>query len=311
MSSTESHPINSIKSAQNTAAGLGFRREIIADLERFQLEQSDRELFDFIEVAPENWIRVGGKYGKKLRAFTERYPLTLHGLSLNIGGFAPLDFELLAEIRKFIKEHDCKIYSEHLSYCADDAHLYDLLPIPFTEEAIANTVDRISQVQDFLGQRIALENVSYYTPLLDQLTELEFINEVIRRADCDLLLDVNNVYVNSINHRYDPAEFINAIDANKIRYIHIAGHYEEAEDLRVDTHGSNVIEPVFELLSQAYGRVGVVPTLLERDFNFPEMSELICEVDAIKSIQKNAELNRFHSVIGKETEAAASAAKGR
>lgn len=285
------HPINDVFSNKSTAAGLGLRREIINDLESYQNEQGDEPLFDFMEVAPENWIGVGGKYAKKLRAFTERYPLTLHGLSLNIGGFAPLDFELLEGIKDFIKTHNCKIYSEHLSYCADDAHLYDLLPIPFTEQAVESVVERIGRVQDFLGQRIALENVSYYTPLTTELSEIDFINEVIRRADCDLLLDVNNVYVNSINHRYDAEAFIQSMPAEKVRYMHIAGHYVEAEDLRVDTHGSNIINPVFELLAFACQHIGVVPTLLERDFNFPAMSELIAEVDQIRAIQL-AEVSR-------------------
>ena len=285
MNEPQSHPINDVFSGKLTAAGLGFRREIINDLEIYQEEQADNSLFDFMEIAPENWIGVGGKYAKKLRAFTERYPVTLHGLSLNIGGFAPLDFELLKGIKEFIKKHDCKIYSEHLSYCADDAHIYDLLPIPFTEQAIISVVERISRVQDFLGQRIALENVSYYTPLATELSEADFISEVIRRADCDLLLDVNNVYVNSINHRYDAQAFIQSMPLDKVRYMHIAGHYVEAEDLRVDTHGANVIDPVFDLLAFTYQQIGVVPTLLERDFNFPAMSELIAEVDQVKAIQ--------------------------
>ncbi len=285
MTSTEIHPLASIFSAQQTAAGLGFRREIIAELDEYQQQKEGESLFDFIEVAPENWIGVGGRYAKKLREYSERYLMTLHGLSLNVGGFAPLDFDLLANIKNFIQEHDCKIYSEHLSYCADDAHLYDLLPIPFTEEAIKQVAERIMQVQDFLGQRIALENVSYYTPLAKEVSESDFICEVLTRADCDLLLDVNNVYVNSINHRYSADEFIKAMPIDRVRYMHIAGHYVEAEDLRVDTHGAEIIDPVFDLLAKAYRRFGVVPTLLERDFNFPPMKELIGEVAQIKSIQ--------------------------
>lgn len=278
------HP-QTLFSKAGSAAGLGFRREIARDLESFQANGDKEKLFDFIEVAPENWIGVGGRHAKRLRAFTEKYPLTLHGLSLNIGGFAPLDFDLLSGIKKFIQQHDCKIYSEHLSYCADDAHLYHLLPMPFTEEAVEQVVERVQQVQDFLGMRVALENVSYYTPLSNEISEIEFITEILQRADCELLLDVNNVYVNSINHSYDPGEFIAAVPKERVRYMHIAGHYVEAEDLRVDTHGSEVIDPVFDLLDTAYQRFGIVPTLLERDYNFPPIHELIAEVNRVQSIQ--------------------------
>ncbi|MGB5324649.1 MAG: DUF692 domain-containing protein [Pseudomonadales bacterium] len=264
-------------------AGLGLRREI-AD----QLMLAEPGAFDFIELAPENWIGVGGKYAATLRRFSERCPMTLHGLSLNIGGFTALDEELLANIAQFIRTHDCKLYSEHLSYCADQGHLYDLMPIPFRRDAVGYLAERVQRVQDAIGQRLVLENVSYYAAPEPEMTELEFICEVLERADCELLLDVNNVYVNSINHCYDAAEFMRGLPPRRVRYMHIAGHYVEAQDLRVDTHGAAVIEEVWQLLGEAYRLFGVVPTLLERDFNFPPTGELLGEVDRIRALQQYA-----------------------
>lgn len=264
--------------------GLGLRRGMIGELIDY-LEESPQAI-DFLEVAPENWINLGGRYAKQLRQLTERYPLTLHGLSLNLGGFAPLDEGLVLSIKQFIQQHDCGFYSEHLSYCADDGHLYDLMPIPFSEEAVKHTAERILRVQDGLGQRIAIENVSYYAAPFQAMSEIDFINAVINQADCELLLDVNNIYVNSINHGYQAQEFLQQLPLDKVSYIHVAGHYVEAEDLRVDTHGSDVVEPVWRLLELAYENVGIKPTLLERDFNFPAMSELFNEVNTIQRLQQ-------------------------
>ncbi len=239
-----------------------------------------------MEAAPENWIRVGGSLGKQLRAFTERYPFVCHGLSLSLGSADSLDWELLKSIKEFLAVHQVRCYSEHLSYCSDGGHLYDLLPIPFTGDAVHHVAGRIRQVQDFLGQRIAIENVSYYAAPRQELTEIDFLNAVIAEADCDLLLDVNNIYVNSINHGYDAATFLAGIPGSRIAYGHIAGHYVEAEDLRIDTHGADVIDPVWRLLAQAYRRFGVFPTLLERDFNFPPLPRLLGEVAQIASMQR-------------------------
>lgn len=263
-----------------TGAGLGLRRGIMDVLRHNPPSQ-----VDFMEVAPENWIGVGGALGRKFRYFTERYPFVVHGLSMSLGGPAPLDTEFIKQVRSFIQAHGIRLYTEHLSYCGDDGHLYDLMPIPFTSEAADYVAARISQVQDMLGQRIAVENVSYYAAPGRQMSELEFINEVLVRADCDLLLDVNNIYVNSINHGYDPQAFLTGLPAHRVRYFHVAGHYVEAEDLRVDTHGSDVCDPVWQLLEQAYLHFGVVPTLLERDFNIPPLPRLLEEVDQIHALQ--------------------------
>lgn len=266
-----------------SGAGLGLRRALLKSL----AEVSTRQI-DFMEVAPENWIRVGGRLGKEFRAYTERFPFVCHGLSLSIGSPAPLNVQLLQDIKQFLKTHQVRIYSEHLSYTGDDGQLYDLLPIPFTEEAVAYVAARVRQAQDILGQRIALENASYYCVPQQEMSESEFINAVIKAADCDLLLDINNVYVNSINHGYDPYAFLESLPGERARYLHVAGHYVEAEDLRVDTHGAAVIDPVWDLLAHSYRIFGVKPTLLERDFNIPPVADLLAEVGQIRRLQHDA-----------------------
>lgn len=261
-------------------AGLGLRRSLLN-----ALEQSAPDDIHFMEVAPENWIKVGGRLGKKFRAFTERFPFVCHGLSLSIGSPAPLNTELLYAIKAFMREHGVRYYSEHLSYCSDQGQLYDLLPIPFTDDAVDYVAERIMRAQDILGQRIAIENSSYYCAPQQEMSESEFINAVIKKSDCALLLDVNNIYVNSINHQYDPFEFLASLPGERTAYIHIAGHYHEAEDLRIDTHGTPVIAPVWDLLEKAYQLFGVKPTLLERDFNIPPLPKLMGELDEIKHRQ--------------------------
>jgi uncharacterized protein (UPF0276 family) len=251
-------------------------------------ERGDRLDVDFFEVAPENWIGVGGAYGRRFRELTVRYPFVNHGLSLSIGGPGPLDLEFLGRVRRFLDEHGILLYSEHLSYCSDDGHLYDLMPIPFTEAAVRRVADRVRQVQDALGRRIALENVSYYAAPGAEMTEIEFLNAVLERADCQLMLDVNNIYVNAINHGYDAREFLAGVPAQRVVYMHVAGHYVEAEDLRVDTHGSDVCDPVWALLADAYRHCGVKPTVLERDFNIPPLDALIHEVRTVRRVQADA-----------------------
>ncbi|MFC1630491.1 MAG: DUF692 domain-containing protein [Arenicellales bacterium] len=262
-------------------AGIGLRRSL---LNEFLAQESIP--VDFMEVAPENWIGLGGRFGKQFRTFTERYPFTLHGLSLSIGGPEPIDVGFVRQVKQFMKEHDIRCYSEHLSYCSDDGHLYDLMPIPFTEEAVHYVSDRIKQVQDIIEQPLVIENVSYYAAPGKEMDEISFISAILDEADCKLLLDVNNIYVNSVNHRYDASAFLRALPGERIAYVHIAGHYNEAEDLIVDTHGADVIDPVWGLLEEAYEQFGVLPTLLERDFNIPPFKELMTEVSQIREYQK-------------------------
>lgn len=267
------------------SAGIGLRRSLLPELDAaVDLAQS----VDFFEVAPENWLGVGGRLGKTFRRYTERHPFIAHGLSLSLGGPDPLDEIFLQRLKGFLDTHGCVLYSEHLSWCSDGAHLYDLLPIPFTADAVKHVAARIRRTQDILGRRIAVENASYYTPLASDLSEPEFLLGVVAEADCDLLLDVNNVYVNSVNHRYDARAFIDQIPAERVAYLHVAGHYNEAADLIVDTHGADVVDPVWELLAYTYQRIGARPTLLERDFNIPPLPQLLAELARVRSVMANA-----------------------
>ncbi|MET0230297.1 MAG: DUF692 domain-containing protein [Rhodanobacteraceae bacterium] len=265
-------------------AGLGLRRALLGPLQDAQQDGRDAAI-DFFEIAPENWIGVGGKLGRTLRGLTERHAFVSHGLSLSLGGRDPLDETLLRKIGRLLDAHGIAVYSEHLSYCADEGHLYDLMPIPFTDAAVHHVAARIRQTQDILGQRIAVENVSYYAAPGAELREIDFINAVLSEADCDLLLDVNNIHVNAINHRYDAGAFLDSLPGERIAYIHVAGHYDEAEDLKIDTHGAPVIDPVWRLLERAYANFGVKPTLIERDFNFPPLAELVAEVAQARTLQ--------------------------
>ena len=263
-----------------SGSGLGLRRSFMNDLESMK----DTPI-DFMEVAPENWMEMGGTLGKKFAYFAERYPMLCHGLSLSIGSPAPLDEHFLQRLKKFLDKHNIACYSEHLSYCSDQGHLYDLMPIPFTEEAALYTANRIKRVQDILERKIVMENVSYYAAPGQEMAEIDFLKAVIDESNCDLLLDVNNVYVNSINHNYDAEAYIKSVPSDRIAYLHIAGHYDEADDLKVDTHGADVIDPVWKLLETTYQHHGVAPTLLERDFNIPALSTLFSELDIIRHHQ--------------------------
>ncbi len=263
-----------------TGAGVGMRRGLFEDLRAASVGA-----FDFMELAPENWIGVGGRFKRSFDWFAERYPLVCHGLSLSLGGPEPLDLELLRNIRAFMDRYGIAWYTEHLSASSDHGHLYDLMPVPFTPGAVDYVARRIMQVQDVLGRRIGIEHVSYYAAPGQEMQEIDFLLAVLQRADCGLLLDVNNIYVNSINHGYDAEAFLQRIPAERVMYVHIAGHYDEAPDLKIDTHGTAVVEPVWRLLDLAYSHCGLKPTLLERDFNFPPLQELEREVARIRSSQ--------------------------
>ena len=263
------------------SAGLGLRRALLDDL-----LQAPDGAFDFLECAPDNWLGVGGRLGAALDALGERHRLTCHGLSLSLGGPTPLDRELLQATRAFLDRHAVALYSEHLSYCSDDGHLYDLMPLPFTDEAVRHVAARIGQAQDVLGRRIAVENVSYYAAPWQAMPEADFVNAVLEEADCDLLLDVNNVHVNAVNAGYDPSAFLARMPTARIASYHVAGHYDEADDLKIDTHGAAVKDAVWDLLAEAYRLHGVRPTLLERDFNFPPMPVLYGEVSRIRALQR-------------------------
>ncbi|MHA3083970.1 HvfB family MNIO-type RiPP peptide maturase [Acinetobacter sp. ANC 5383] len=263
-----------------TGVGLGLRRELI---DAFLLAE---QLPDFIEVAPENWMGFGGRHAKQFAACVERVPLICHGLSLSIGGPHPLNLEFVGQIKQFLKQHDALLYSEHLSYSHNGGYLYDLLPIPMTEAAVSYVAERILKVQDILGQRLVIENVSTYAMPAAEMTEAEFVVAVLKAADCELLLDVNNVYVNSVNHGTDAQAFIRAMPPERVRYLHVAGHQQVSPDLLIDTHGAAIADPVWQLLAYTYQQMGVRPTLLERDFNLPTWLALQQELQQIRQIQQ-------------------------
>ena len=290
-------------------AGLGYRRDLADDF----LNLSSNNAIQFMEVAPENWVKMGGAARYKFDQAAEKYPLAVHGLSLSLGGQAPLDRELLKNTKALMTQYNSTFFSEHLSYCECEGHLYDLLPMPFTEEAVKHVAQRIRYVQDFLELQISLENTSYYlhSPT-STMNEVECLNAIAQEADCGIHLDVNNIYVNGVNHGLlDPYVFLEQVDVKRVNYIHIAGHDEEhsaaqvVEDLEgesfnkikgayrhlpellIDTHGEAVKGTVWDLLEYAYQRLPVIPpTLLERDFNFPPFAELYAEVEHIAQLQQ-------------------------
>ena len=265
--------------------GLGVRRPHLG-----ALLQAIPDDIKFFEVAPENWLRVGGRLGEALERICAQRPLVCHGLLLNLGGPDPLDFAAIDAIKAFLDQYQAVIYGDHLSFCAADGQLYELLPMPFTAEAVHHVAARIRVVQDRLERRIAIENPSYYLRLSDELDELSFINAVLEEADCDLLLDINNVYVNSVNHGYDPRVFLAGLPMNRIAYGHIAGHSRDRSGLLIDSHGTAVIEPVWELLAFAYRRFGVFPTLLERDEDIPPLVSVLPELQNITAMQQRRAL---------------------
>ncbi|MES2013880.1 MAG: DUF692 domain-containing protein [Pseudomonadota bacterium] len=270
--------------------GLGLKRELIPQIQTAFGDDSIANI-NFVEIAPENWINVSGKAAKQLDWFVERYPIVCHGLCLSLGGLSPLNTDFLKQVKKFLLQHHIPLYTEHLSYSTDayngqQGYLYDLLPIPFTEEAVQYVAARIRQTQDILGERIAVENASFYVKApISTMNELSFIKAVLTEADCLLHIDINNIYVNSVNFGFDAHEFLRGIPGERIIYGHVAGHYQQKPDLLVDTHGEDIIDPVWALLEEAYQLFGTFPTLLERDNNIPPLNLLMQEINKISTLQ--------------------------
>lgn len=274
-----------ICSGKIQGAGLGLKRELIPQLQS-EFGTGLTANIDFIEIAPENWINAGGRVAKQLAWLTEHYPIAAHGLSLSLGGPDSLNQLFLQQVKNFLEQHHISLYTEHLSYCSDGGYLYDLLPIPFTEEAVHHVAARIRQTQDILERRIAVENASYYVAApISEMDELTFLRAVLEEADCDLHLDINNIYVNSVNFGFDPQTFLRGLPGERIVYAHVAGHDRETSELAIDTHGQDVIDPVWSLLEEAYSLYGVFPTLLERDINIPPLPQLMREVNVIAAMQ--------------------------
>ncbi|WP_019520442.1 HvfB family MNIO-type RiPP peptide maturase [Faucicola boevrei] len=274
-------------------AGLGFRRELI-----HELRQADLSDVDFFEVSPENWMTsqglMGGRFNAMLKEFTERFNFSCHGLSLSIGGSGELNVPFVKNIAKFLDYHNIALFTEHLAWCSDtQGHLYDLFPVACTDEAVMWVASRIKQIQDILGRQIAIENASYYyQPKISTLSDSEFITCIVQEADCLLHLDVNNIYVNSQNFGFDAKNYLQSLPLERTCYLHIAGHYQD-NDLLIDTHGNAVIDPVWGLLDHAYALIYqktqknpcLLPTCLERDFNFPPLTDLLDEVKIIHQKQ--------------------------
>lgn len=260
--------------------GIGLRRDIAEEVIDSQVIQPD-----FIEFAPENWMGIGGYWNRIREKAIARYPVTCHGLSLSLGSPEELDWDFIRDLKTFLTENNVQIYSEHLSYTkSNNAHLYDLLPIPFRKDAVDHVSDRIKRVQDFLGRGIAIENVSYYTPVAAEMPESEFVSQIVEKSGCQLLLDVNNVYVNAFNHQYDAREFIDNMPLDRVAYIHMAGHEQVEKDLIIDTHGKPIIDPVYDLFEYTVDKMNPVPVLLERDYNFEELDSIAAEMDHLRKI---------------------------
>jgi hypothetical protein len=259
--------------------GLGLR------VDHYEAILADNPPVDWFEALTENYLVPGGKPLDNLMRIRERYPMAMHGVSMSIGSTQPLDRNYLEQVKALAARVEPQWVSDHLCWTGiAGRNMHDLLPLPYTEEALANVVERVRTVQDILGRRILLENVSSYVTYRDsQVTEWEFLGEIARRADCLILLDVNNIYVSSVNHEFDPLDYLNAIPVDRVQQIHLAGH-ENHGDYLIDTHDHPVPDPVWELYGAALRRFGNVSTMIERDANIPPLEELSAELDAARQL---------------------------
>ena len=274
--------------------GLGLRPQHFEDV----LTGNPR--VDWWEVITENFLVAGGNPRRVLRQVRERWPVVLHGVSLSIGSIDPVDDDYLARLRALADEVDPPVVSDHLCWSALGGHSsHDLWPLPYTEEALALVVDKVGRVQDRLGRRILLENPSsYVTFVASQLPEAVFLAEVARRADCGILLDVNNVYVSSTNHGWDPDAYLAAIPPDRVGQIHLAGHSDHGTHL-LDTHDHPVCEAVWTLYSKAMARLGPVSSMIERDDHIPPLDELIGELDHARDIASDAVIQAAQDPAGR------------
>jgi uncharacterized protein (UPF0276 family) len=259
--------------------GLGLR------VDHYDAILSSNPAIDWFEVLTENYLVPGGKPLHYLTRIAERFPIVMHGVSLSIGSTQPLDLEYLRQVKALAQRVQPRWISDHLCWTGvAGRNTHDLLPLPYTEEALANVVERVRTVQDILGRRILLENVSSYVAFCDSsLTEWQFLSEIAERADCLILLDVNNIFVSSVNHEFDALEYLNAIPAARVQQIHLAGH-ENHGDYLVDTHDHPVPDPVWQLYAAALRRFGAVSTMIERDDHIPPLEELCAELAQARAL---------------------------
>lgn len=259
--------------------GLGLRTT------HYQAILSERPNIDWFEILSENYMVAGGKPLHYLERIRAHYPLVMHGVSLSIGSTDPLNKNYLRDLKVLAERVEPRWISDHLCWTGvQRKNMHDLLPLPYTEEALKHVVERIGQVQDFLGRRILIENVSSYLTYVDSaLSEWEFLRAVAEAADCLLLIDINNIYVSAQNHQFDPVEYINALPAERVQQFHLAGHSKNG-GMIIDTHDAPVIDPVWTLYGHAVRRFGRVSTMIERDDNIPELPELIEELNHARAI---------------------------
>jgi len=267
-----------MRAINSEAKGIGLRSEHVDDL----CVRPPILGLDFLELSPENWMDLGGKKRASLDNLAEKYPLVAHGLSLSIGDTEPLNVSFIRRIRQFLDDYNIALYSEHLSFSRDaQGYLYDLLPIPRHAENIPYLIGRIQHVQEILDRPLILENISYYHSYDNEMPEDEFLIQVIEKSECKLLLDINNVYVNSQNHEYDPTAFIRALPSSSIAYYHIAGHWRQNDEFILDTHGTSVCTAVATLAKQTMEYHGKRPLLLERDHHLPTLDDLCEELNQL------------------------------
>ena len=264
--------------------GLGLRTP------HYEAVLNEPHAIDWLEIITENYLVPGGKPLHYLERIRRRFPLVMHGVSLSIGSTDPIDLDYLAQVRALAKRIEPHWISDHLCWTGiEGRNLHDLLPLPYTEEALASVVERVGQVQDALGRQILLENVSsYLTYRASGMSEWEFLREVAERADCAILLDINNIYVSSVNHGFDPLTYLQAIPRERVRQFHLAGHSDLGGHL-IDTHDHPIVEPVWDLYCAAVAQFGAVPTMIERDDNIPSLGELVAELQIAR------ELGRRHA----------------
>lgn len=261
--------------------GLGLRRELYKPI----IKHKDN--IDWLEIAPENYICRGGEVLERLLNVKKFLPVIPHGLNLSIGGTEPFDLYLINNLKKLFNTIKPPWYSEHLVFnYVEKTYIHDLIPLPFNKEVAKHVVNRIKKVQDIFQIPFLLENPSYYMVLDDEMKEADFISYIVENSDCWLLLDINNVYVNSRNHNYDPVTFLDALPLERTVEVHIAGHLNRGKII-IDTHGESIIKEVYKLLEELLKRCTPNAILLERDYNFPKFSELLTEIKKIKTITKS------------------------
>ena len=267
-----------------TGFGLGLRSEHYT-----AFESAPQKRVDWLEILSENYLVPGGAPLWHLDRIRRDFPMVMHGVSLNIGGTAPLNLDYLRDLKALVRRVQPGWVSDHLCWTGTNGvNMHDLLPLPYTEETLRHVCERIQRVQDYLGRRLVIENPSTYVAFAaNQMPEWEFVAEMLQRADCELLLDVNNVYVSSVNHGFDPQQYLAAIPAARVRQIHLAGH-ETHDGYLIDTHDHPVCEAVWQLYGDTLQHCGTVPTMIERDDNIPALHELLDELDQARAVHARA-----------------------